>query len=298
MHDTEKKKRIKRTRDQLKKILEETNLPLERIVSDVNINFNITAASGVTHGISLTDQQKADVIAQELSDSGIDEFTKHLIDIWEKGCMYCDRRYRLTETRMRRLKRTISGDQSPVTQQKLLLKVDMCGSSIFIKKYPQRMQAIVNDIKKVCNTLCKKNDGVQLMWEGDGGIFCFTTVRDAISNQVNIYTNAVLSAVKILHWLCEYNTFDNDLDDDLNLKLIMDCIDAPSRMDTKDIHPNEYVRLNFLEKNYTNKCTLIISNSIYHKLDKKLASRFKQFYVGEAIFRENFYKYSISFHRE
>lgn len=281
------KEKIKQLRKKIKNVIVNNNLPLQRMVSEIDPVFDFHQAAGKTYGISLTKQEKADIIAKTFSDKKILEFVHLLIDIYKKNGLYSGKKYIIKG--INALIHTLVCEEKSNSDAVIVLKTDISGSSTLTLHYPHEMKLIVNDIKRNIESICSGRGGISLNWQGDGGFFLF----DSSGSFKEKCHNSVLSGINIMHWLVDYNLFLNRIDEKIKLKVIIDST-FPTDLKAEHVLSSKiYNKINDLEKNYATPGTVLLSTTIFTELSNKIRSFLSSIYIADYKYRSKYYEYTI-----
>jgi hypothetical protein len=281
------KEKIKQVRKKIKSIIINNNLPLNRMISEIDPVFDFHKAAGKTYGISLTKQEKADILAETFSDKKLLQFVQLLISIYKKNGVYSGKRYKIKG--MSGLIKTLVSEEKSNSNTIILLKTDISGSSGLTMQYPHKMKMIVKDIKANIERICSDREGTLLNWQGDGGFFLFNST--GVFKEV--CHRAALAGINIMHWLLDYNLFFHRINERVRLKVILESSEPEEVSAENGLSSKIYTKINDLEKNYTTPGTMLLSSSIFNELQNKIRSYFSSKYIADYQYRTKYYEYFI-----
>ena len=290
--------KIRQIRKKIENIFINNNLPIDRFVSEIDRTFDFHKAAGKTYGISLTKKDKSALIANNFSDKNIQKLVELLIDIYSKGGIYSGKKYPING--MANLIQLLNSSPSSKNKKaKTILIIDISGSSELVRHYSKKlMEATISDIKNACVDICSKRGGVIMKWEGDGGSFEFKAEKDLDDNNKSICNQAALSGIDVLHWLWEYNLFQNKLDDSVKLKIIVDIVYLSPASQDKNLSAKIEKKMHDLEKDYAEPNMVTLSDSIYMRLMDSIKPYLKSFYIADYRFKQNYYQYNIELQKK
>jgi hypothetical protein len=288
------KNKLNQIRRDIKNIIINNSFPLERFISEIDSTFDFHETAGKTFGISITKKEKAEITVKTFSDENILKLVKLLLSIYKNNCIYSGKKYKMNG--IGALIKTIQKEEKEQKDVQVLLKTDISKSSELILKYPKKLKRILSDIKNKIVTICVSRHGKLLTWQGDGGFFLFQNDIKECSEVKSTCCQAVLSAIHILHWSCEYNLFHNRLDQKIHLKVIIDTSFSPGLTRSNVLTTKVYNKMNDLEKNYTDPGTILLSDFVFSQLSNKMKPYFDLFYISDYPYRSNYYVYSVNVH--
>ena len=281
------REKLKQIRKKIKNIIVNNSLPLLRFVSEIDPVFDFHKAAGKTYGISLTKQEKADIIVKSFSDKKLLELVQLLISIYNENGIYSGKKYEIKG--MNGLLHTLMSEEKNYTDAIVLLKTDISGSSGLTIQYPKKMKLIVMDIKSAIEKICSARHGKLLNWYGDGGFFLF----DNEGGFNVLCRQATLCGINIMHWLLDYNIFQKRINEIVKLKVIIDTSFRTDLNESSMISSKIYNKINDLEKNYTKPGTILLSNTIFSQLSNKIRSFFSSKYIADYKYRTKYFEYSV-----
>ena len=149
---------------------------------------------------------------------------------------------------------------------------------------------IIMDIKKATVSICCSRGGELLNWYGDGGLFLY----DKTDDHKTMCKRATLCGIDLMHWLWDYNLFQNRVDEIIKVKVIIDTSVRTDLNEKTVISSKIYEKINDLEKNYTKPGTVLFSDSIFSQLSNKIRPFLSSIYIADYKYRSKYYEYSIT----
>jgi hypothetical protein len=246
-------------------------------------NYDLFARTGFPRNISIPNKDAARQIVGDIKDEELFlDFIIHLIRIRESG--FRGRKYRIPYLRDILIEINNSGlvydkeqmkffeDSSIITTKNwgvlreqeeyifTFLRLDIVQSSRFVRNHnPEEVEKTYSDIRHMVQEACEKRNGRIWNWEGDGVLVAF--------HFSGRNTNAVLSAMEILHGLYVYNLMRGGAEDAVRVRMAVDSGYCEFRHRFDEIDNDTLKKLEAVESYSTNPDSVTVSSNVYMYLD-------------------------------
>jgi len=259
-------------RNQLKKILENSALPIEELALDV-FRESIHDLGNVKHSHALSKLDKAQILTNSIDEHQLEDLFLRMSTINETGTFH-GKSYNLTGFNRVSRKR-IRSLQNPVNPKSLYLKIDIVSSTELLANLGQAFEEHVVKILDYCKLCFTEYSGTLITQEGDALYFSYS--NDEITGSNDMFN----STLKFFRWLEEYNLFSNDLEEAISLKFV--GLSIPTHKDDKDKHTITE-RLTTFEKKFGKAGSLIIDESIWKHIPVSINNLIRKFYISDGMY--------------
>jgi hypothetical protein len=259
----------------------------KRLIPD----YNIHERTGYPSSIAIPNQLVAKQIVEDIISRNLfTNFVNHLIELQETGRM--GRKYQIpylnsiikgmydlgfiydsensmfVENPRYRLTRNWSALRKGEEYTIAFLRIDIAGNSKLVRNHTQEMtQNAYNDLRTIVQKATHKRNGRLWSWEGDGGLAAFF-----FSNK---HLLATLTAMDIVHSLFIYNRLENQLDDDLAVRIAVHSGLFEYTENNEDLFQSDTIKhIVELEEKYTQLNTISISPVVKVMLDEIVSRQF------------------------
>ncbi len=146
------------------------------------------------------------------------------------------------------------------------LSLDIVASSSLVSQNEDNMvRTTYDDFRSIVQKAIERRNGRIWNWAGDGGLAAFY-----FSNK---NSNAVMSAMEIIHDLYLYNLVSCGLNKPLRVRMAIHNGPCVYRRDYGDIKSDTLKKLHEIETRYTPPNHVTLSNSVYHMLNETIAAQ-------------------------
>ncbi len=259
-------------RNQLKKILENSAIPIEELALDV-FRESIHELGNVKHSHALSKLDKAQILTNSIDENQLEDLYSRMSTIHETGTFH-GKFYNLTGfNRVRRIRSL--NLQKAVNPKSLYLKIDIVSSTELLQNLGEAFEAHVVKILEYCKLCFTERSGTLIIQEGDALYFSFA--NDEVTGARDMFN----STLKYIKWLEEYNLFYNDLEEAISLKFV--GLSIPTHKDDEDKHTITE-RLTVFEKKFGKADSLIIDENIWKNIHGNVNKRIRKFYISDGMF--------------
>lgn len=257
-------------RNQLKRILENSAIPIEELALDV-FRESIHELGHVKHSHALTKLDKAQILTNSIDENQLEDLYRRMSMIHETGTFhgkFYDLKGFTRVSRTRNLK-------SAVNHKSFYLKIDIVSSTVLLQNLGEAFEAHVVKILDYCKNCFTEHSGTLITQEGDALYFSFSNDEVTAANDM---FNSTLTFIK---WLEEYNLFHNDLDESISFKFV--GLSIPIHKDDDDNH-RITDRLTVFEKKFGKADSLIIDEFIWKNIPVNINNLVRKFYISDGMF--------------
>lgn len=259
-------------RNQLKKILENSAIPIEELALDV-CRESIHDLGKVKHSHALSKLDKAQILTNSIDENQLEELYYRMSTIHETGTFH-GKFYNLKGfNRVHRIKSL--NKKKAINPKSLYLKIDIVSSTELLENLGEAFETHVIKILEYCKLCFTERSGAFITQEGDALYFSFS------NNEVAGARDLFNSTLKFIKWLEEYNLFYNDLEDSISLKFV--GLSIPTHKDDEDKHTITE-RLTVFEKKFGKADSLIIDENIWKNIPVNANNRIRKFYISDGMF--------------
>lgn len=256
-------------RNQLKKILENSAIPIEELALDI-FRESIHELGNVKHSHTLSKMDKAQILTNSIDENQLEDLYSRMSAIHETGTFH-GKFYNLTGfNRIRSLNK-----QKVLNPKSLYLKIDIVSSTELLQNLGEAFEAHVVKILEYCKFCFTERSGTLINQEGDALYFSFS--NDEVAGARDMFD----STLKYIKWLEEYNLFYNDLEEAISLKFV--GLSIPTHKDDEDKHTITE-RLTVFEKKFGKAGSLIIDENIWKNIHGHVNRRIRKFYISDGMF--------------
>jgi len=268
-------------RNQLKKILENSDIPIEELALDIT-RQSIHELGGVRHSTALSKLDKAQILTNHIDDNQLESLYLKMTSIFENGT-YHGKEYilpgfsRINPNRERRV-------NEAANEKSIYLKIDIVSSTQLLQELGETFEEHVVKILDFCKLCFTHRTGEIVTQEGDALYFSFSD--DVEEGSRDLFS----STLKFMKWLEEYNLFHNDLDDSISLKFV--GLSIPTYKDDEDKHTITE-RLTEFEKKFGRSDSLIIDEDIWKHIPSNVNNLIRKFYISDGMFYGMYKRFSF-----
>lgn len=266
-------------RNQIKKILENSSIPIEELALDV-FRESIHDLGNVKHSHALSKLDKAQILTNSIDENQLEALYLRMVMIYESG-LFHGKSYNLTGFGRVSKNRT---KNKAVNPKSLYLKIDIVSSTELLSNLGQAFEDHVVKILESCKSYFTENSGTLITQEGDALYFSFS--NDEVSGSIDMFN----STLKFFKWLEEYNLFHNDLDEAISLKFI--GLSIPTHKDDKDKNTITE-RLTEFEKRFGKADSLILDESIWKHIPINVNNLIRKFYISDGMYYGMYKRFSF-----
>lgn len=268
-------------RNKLKKILENSDIPIDELALDV-CRETIHELGKVKHSQALSKLDKAQILTNSINGEQLDDLYMRMSDIFESG-MFHGKFHKLTG--FSRIKQKKDREKSAsATSMSVYLKIDIVSSTALLEALGSSFEEHVIKILNYGKKCFTEQSGIEITQEGDALYFRYA---DDITEGSNDLFNSTLRFVK---WLEEYNLFYNNLDDAISLKFV--GLSIPTHKDDKEKH-TIIERLTTFEKKFGRADTLIIDENIWKHIPVNVNNLIRKFYISDGMYYGMYKRFSF-----
>jgi hypothetical protein len=268
-------------RNQLRKILENSDIPIDELALDV-FRESIHELGSVKHSHALSKLDKAQILTNSIDENQLHDLYQRMSSIFKSGTFH-GKAYTLTGFNRvtRNVNRKISKTPNPIS---IYLKIDVVSSTTLLaelgRSFEEHIIKIL-DYSKLCFT---EKTGEMIIQEGDAIYFRFSD--DVYEGSNDLFQ----STLKFIQWLEEYNLFYNNLEDAISLKFV--GLSIPIHKDDKDNHTITE-RLTEFEKKFGKEDSLIIDENIWKHIPVNVNNLIRKFYISDGMFYGMYKRFSF-----
>jgi len=258
-------------RNQLKKILENSSIPLEELALDV-FRETIHELGHVRDSVALSKLDKAQILTGSTDDSQFEMLYNRLADIHQNGIFHGKAQ---TLTGFAKVSRKRLRDRQQPNPVSVYLKLDMVSSTEKLSVYGELFEDQVRTILENSKRCFEHNRGTLLAQEGDALYFSFS--GESGEGSLNLFSGTL----QFISWLEEFNLFHNRLDNPEAVKLV--GLSIPSHKDDED-KQTVTDRLTEFEKKFGRADSLIIDENIWKHVPVDMNNLVRKFYISDGMF--------------
>ncbi|MBB6481821.1 hypothetical protein [Spirochaeta isovalerica] len=268
-------------RNQLRKILENSSIPLEELALDV-FRETIHELGNVKHSVALSKLDKAQILTGHVNDRQLEKLYSRMADIHDSGIFH-GKAYNLTG--FARVSRKRLRERQPASPVSIYLKLDIVSSTDKLAQYGEPFEEQVRIILEEAKVLFGTVSGQLLAQEGDALYFSFPGEPDEGSCDLFDGTLSFIS------WLEEYNLFHNSLGDPAAVKLV--GLSIPAHKDDRD-KQTITDRLTEFEKKFGRGDSLVIDENIWKHVPVNVNNLVRKFYISDGMFYGMYKRFAFS----
>lgn len=275
-------------RNQLRKILENSSIPLEELALDV-FRETIHELGNVRHSVALSKLDKAQILTNSVDDNQLEDLYMKMSDIHQSGTFH-GKEYTLTGFSRVSRKRNRSLNQVP-NPMSVYLKLDIVSSTVLLENIGTPFEEHVRRILDFCKSCFTERSGSLVAQEGDALYFSFSGESEQGSNDLFDGT------LNFISWLEEYNLFHNTLEQPISFKFV--GLSIPTHKDDDD-KQTITERLTEFEKKFGRPDSLTIDENIWKNIPVNVNNLVRKFYISDGMYYGMYKRFSFanSFHCE
>lgn len=274
-------------RNQLRRILENSSIPLEELALDV-FRETIHELGNVRHSVALSKLDKAQILTNSIDDNQLEKLYLKMSSIHESGTFH-GKDYCLTGfSRVSRQRdRSLNQAPSPVS---IYLKLDIVSSTELLEQWGTHFEEHATKVLRYCRDCFTGNSGELVTREGDALYFTYSGDEEGSNDLFD-------GALRFFSWLEVFNLFHNSLGKPLSIKFV--GLSIPTHKDDQD-KQTITERLTVFEKRFGRGDSLIIDENIWKHIPVNINNMVRKFYISDGMFYGMYKRFSFrnSFVRE
>ncbi|MBN2656058.1 MAG: hypothetical protein JXR86_03290 [Spirochaetales bacterium] len=268
-------------RNQLRKILENSSIPLEELALDV-FRETIHELGNVKHSVALSKLDKAQILTGSVDDRQLEKLYSRMADIHETGIFH-GKSYLLTG--FARVSRKRLRDRQPSNPVSVYLKLDIVSSTEKLILHGQLFEDQVRVVLEQAKNLFGEESGILIDQEGDALYFNFSGETE--KGSLDLFDGTL----NFISWLEEFNLFHNTLGDPVSVKLV--GLSIPAHKDDTD-KQTVTGRLTEFEKKHGRRDALIIDENIWKHVPVNVNNLVRKFYISDGVFYGMYKRFAFS----